>query len=196
MLHLNNSGEPLSVNSTGFLILNDTILLDGGLWDYFVNMNFGGGIVQMGNGVAIGSGNALTINFANSPTGNHFINSIDNGGLTAPGGSVTIGAGAGVWSLSFFISILGGIDVSNISGADISFFPGSTFFSAGAPYVWTDASVQIRVFPGEFVGVKKAGLPANTDFINNVFGVLKDTSGGGVYICYNDAGTLKKVALT
>ncbi len=190
-----DNGEPLSVNSGGFLILNDTILLDGGNWDYFVNMSQGGGRVQMGNGIAIGAANSLTINFANTPHGNRFINSIDNGFLTAPGGSITIGAGAGPWSYSFHISVLGGIDVTNVSGAGLNFFPGSNVFSNGAEYAWNDGT-QDRLFPGEFIGISKAGLPANTDLVAGTFGLIKDTSGGGVYVAYNDAGTIKKVALT
>lgn len=56
--------------------------------------------------------------------------------------------------------------------------------------------------PFSFAGAfSKSGLPATTDFGNGgygagLWGVFKDTSGGGVYLAYNDAGTIKKVALT
>ena len=42
----------------------------------------------------------------------------------------------------------------------------------------------------------KSGLPIATDLAPGTSGVFKDTSGGGVYLAYNDGGTLKKVALT
>ena len=44
--------------------------------------------------------------------------------------------------------------------------------------------------------IHKAGLPAPTDIASGIWTVFKDTSGGGVYVAYNDAGTIKKVALT
>lgn len=43
---------------------------------------------------------------------------------------------------------------------------------------------------------RKAGLPATTDLPAGASGVFKDTTGGGVYLAYNDAGVIKKVALT
>ena len=44
--------------------------------------------------------------------------------------------------------------------------------------------------------IQKSGLPAIGDLAAGQWGVFKDTSGGGVYLAYNDAGTIKKVALT
>lgn len=41
-----------------------------------------------------------------------------------------------------------------------------------------------------------AGLPTTTNLPARTWGVFKDTSGGGVYVAYNDNGTIKKVALT
>lgn len=41
-----------------------------------------------------------------------------------------------------------------------------------------------------------SGLPVATTNLNpQQWGLFKDTSGGGVYVAYNDAGTIKKVAL-
>lgn len=42
----------------------------------------------------------------------------------------------------------------------------------------------------------KSGIPATADLPEGGSGLFKDTSGGGVYLAYNDAGTIKKVALT
>lgn len=44
--------------------------------------------------------------------------------------------------------------------------------------------------------VQKSGLPTNADLLEGTSGLFKDTSGGGVYLAYNDGGTVKKVALT
>ncbi len=191
-IHVNDTGEPLSVNTNGFLILNDTVLLDGGLWDYFINMAQGGGRVQLGNGVAIGSSNSVTINFANSPQGNRFINSIDNGYLTAPGGSVTIGAGAGAWAYKFHLSILGGIDLTNVLGADLTFFPGTSIFSGGAEYAWNDG-IQDRIYPGDFFSVLKSGSPTASDLTAGTNAIFKDTTqpaGFGNALYVNDMGTI------
>lgn len=44
--------------------------------------------------------------------------------------------------------------------------------------------------------LQKSGLPSTSDLAAGTWGVFKDTSGGGVYVAYNDSGTIKKVALT
>lgn len=49
---------------------------------------------------------------------------------------------------------------------------------------------------GQLGVTSKAGLPATSDLPAGTAGVFKDTSGGGVYLAYNDAGVIKKVALT
>lgn len=52
-------------------------------------------------------------------------------------------------------------------------------------------------YDGYFGVVKGSGVPTTTQFPDpNTGGFYKDTSGGGVYAVYNDAGTIKKVALT
>jgi hypothetical protein len=57
----------------------------------------------------------------------------------------------------------------------------------------SSASNSIR--SAQFGVTKKVGLPTTTDLPAGTSGVFKDTSGGGVYLAYNDAGTIKKVAL-
>ncbi len=42
----------------------------------------------------------------------------------------------------------------------------------------------------------QASLPSTANIAAGNWAVFKDTSGGGVYVAYNDAGTIKKVALT
>jgi hypothetical protein len=48
---------------------------------------------------------------------------------------------------------------------------------------------------GGFFGQRISGLPTTSNLLNQTWGVFKDTSGGGVYLAYNDGGTVKKVAL-
>ncbi len=192
--HVHASGEPFNSDTEAIVILNDTVLIDGGLWDNIIRSGQNGGHVQLGNSL-VGGSNSLTISFANSPQGTSFAEVIDFGTVTAPGGSVTIGAGCGTFTNSFQISPTGNINVSNISGAGLNFFPGTGTISFGGEYVWSDG-VQHRSYPGFFLSIIKSGLPANTDLVAGSFGLFKDTSGGGVYLTYNDTGTIKKVALT
>jgi hypothetical protein len=58
-----------------------------------------------------------------------------------------------------------------------------------------DASVTFKN-KTTFAAIQKSGLPAASDISAGYFGMFKDTAGGGVYLAYNDAGTIKKVALT
>lgn len=41
----------------------------------------------------------------------------------------------------------------------------------------------------------KSGVPVAADVAVGDYAIIKDSSGGTVNLCYNDAGTLKKVAL-
>lgn len=40
-----------------------------------------------------------------------------------------------------------------------------------------------------------SGVPTTSVVAEGTSGLFKDTSGGGVYLAYNDAGTIKKVQL-
>lgn len=57
-------------------------------------------------------------------------------------------------------------------------------------------SIEALLNAGGMGVTAKAGLPLVADLPAGASGVFKDTSGGGVYLAYNDAGTIKKVALT
>lgn len=76
-----------------------------------------------------------------------------------------------------------------------------------------DGSGNLNYYPGNSAGqissgggfydgilyspaVQKSGLPTTSDIPSGYWAVFKDTSGGGVYVAYNDSGTIKKVALT
>jgi len=49
---------------------------------------------------------------------------------------------------------------------------------------------------GQLGVTPNSGVPTTSDLPVGGAGVFKDTSGGGVYLAYNDNGTIKKVALT
>lgn len=57
-------------------------------------------------------------------------------------------------------------------------------------------SIETIMRAGSIGVTPKAGLPATADLSAGEAGLFKDTSGGGVYLAYNDGGTIKKVALT
>jgi len=57
------------------------------------------------------------------------------------------------------------------------------------------SSLAVTLKAAQFGVTKKAGLPAVADLPSGTSGVFKDTSGGGVYLAYNDAGIIKKIAL-
>ena len=119
-----------------------------------------------------------TWTFTNTPdfTGVGFVNASVAGSYQKAAGSFT-GASTGQPFIGSFESAVSGINsgVGNVAGI-------------------LDPSCSSDGFVGV---VMAAGLPTTTQFPNqNTGGLYKDTSGGGVYMVYNDAGTIKKVALT
>ncbi len=93
------------------------------------------------------------------------------------------------------------------TGAFLSVLWGSvasldTFLSGSSPNVIDPTSSATFTLGtsqgwGGFGSITKAGLPSTTELpLPNTAAVFKDTSGGGVYLAYNDAGVIKKVALT
>ncbi len=97
--------------------------------------------------------------------------------------------GAGVTGPRYHIGFGGacGLEGQPLGSVGPNFFPGTTagICDPGGTY-------------DGFIGcVQAAGLPTTTQFPDTgTGGLYKDTSGGGVYMVYNDAGTIKKVALT
>ncbi len=103
----------------------------------------------------------------------------------------TVFVNAGVATGRRFESVTGSLitalnDTSTPTFPAITALPGSTdgIVDGTSWYTGTQGAFQ------------KAGLPAATDIVAGSYAVIKDTSGGGVYLCYNDAGIIKKVALT
>lgn len=93
-------------------------------------------------------------------------------------------------------------DVSKLVGYQRGDYP--TLPNADAQWFTTEFtklykainSIEVLLKAGGLGVTKKAGLPTTADLSAGASGVFKDTSGGGVYLAYNDAGTIKKVALT
>jgi hypothetical protein len=139
---------------------------------------------------------------------NNFAIVILTGTYTLPS-TITVGnqfLGAGIWSsidaseTTFSSSTVTG------TGAGITIF--SEIIWSGAPSTVpgnattmdaTSAFFDVTLTNGasRFFATQQAGLPTAAANLNpGAWGVFKDTSGGGVYVAYNDAGTIKKVALT
>jgi hypothetical protein len=91
-----------------------------------------------------------------------------------------------------------------VTGTNINAGNGALFQSDNNLFTDIPGSVQgttdgtVIVGGGSEVGITfrtKAGLPAVADIPRGCWSVMKDTSGGGLYLAGNDAGVLKKVAL-
>lgn len=65
-------------------------------------------------------------------------------------------------------------------------FPGNTAGTVDNTTVMRDASTGIRTLGS----LQHAGVPAASTFPNQTWQVFKDTSGGGVYLGFNDGGTM------
>lgn len=96
-----------------------------------------------------------------------------------------------VWATTFTGSatgsrfeLLGECSITT-GGQGLSFFPGN---SAGSGQVCC-------TYDGQPFAEQISGTPTTSNLAAGMWGVFKDTSGGGVYVAYNDAGTIKKVAL-
>jgi hypothetical protein len=104
-------------------------------------------------------------------------------------------------------TVAGGQAYYVTDGSDLKFinaFAFPTGFNSPIQIDYT-SGVSVGVFPytPQFFGQPIVGLPtaqsgsaSPNGLYTSAWGVFKDTSGGGVYLAYNDAGTIKKVALT
>ena len=116
----------------------------------------------------------------------------DAGGNLVDGDhNVLIGNAAGFNSLvhgSGNILIGDGVEAANDSG---------NYLNLGGVITGNMSTGPMTIsVPWIFEAIQKAGLPTTSDITAGQAAVFKDTSGGGVYLAYNDAGTIKKVALT
>jgi len=65
---------------------------------------------------------------------------------------------------------------------------------------WVASGVAgIRITPTEvtingLAATQQAGVPTTAELAAGLFGIYKDTSGGGVYLAYNDGGTIKTIS--
>jgi hypothetical protein len=73
-------------------------------------------------------------------------------------------------------------------GQNLSYFPGN------APGTYDDTADYDGI---KFCGAQQiSGLPTTSNLSAGFAGVFKDTTGGGVYLAYNDNGVIKSVALS
>lgn len=73
----------------------------------------------------------------------------------------------------------------------------ATWFNTEFGKIKTTINSIVSVMQAGSQGVTEiVGLPTTADLPKDAAGLFKDTSGGGVYLAYNDAGTIKKVQLT
>jgi hypothetical protein len=123
------------------------------------------------------------------------------------------------------LRVSGSVYLQNVAGTSpIAFTAGGAALGAdGANYVsvlgaaagsaptistaGSDTNIDVNIVPkgtgtlkvnssGVVLAKSKSGAPTTTDIPAGLAAVYKDTSGGGVKLYYNDAGTLKSVALT
>ena len=96
------------------------------------------------------------------------------------GGSIYDGTVTGVRFLNqYYCRVFNG-------DPDNTVFPGDT----EGTHDWTSS------YNGTY-GVRRIhGLPTTAQLVTRMSGVFKDLDGGGVYLAYNDEGTIKKVALS
>lgn len=121
---------------------------------------------------------SLTVNqaFAEADTGGTIV--VISNPVTGPGV-------VGPRYLALSGAVIAGTAAAGSMGPN--FFPGTVAGTA-------DPSASYDGYMGAISG---SGLPTTTNFPDpGTGGLYKDTSGGGVYSVYNDAGVIKKVALT
>jgi hypothetical protein len=97
--------------------------------------------------------------------------------------------GGGFTGAQFTLFVNTSLSTDNGPKADLPGQPASNIVDS------TCAAFADSLGIGGFFGVRMSGIPTTSNLLDQTWGVFKDTSGGGVYLAYNDAGTIKKVAL-
>jgi hypothetical protein len=69
-------------------------------------------------------------------------------------------------------------------------------YNDGSMMQWVSASNNGGAGSLLLMGFQKAGAPASGDLPSGTMGLINDTSGGQTWLCYNSAGTIRKVQLT
>ncbi len=128
--------------------------------------------------------------FSGNLTLNVVFAQVDTGGVVYEGGS------GGGYSVTGTVT---GKRFNVATNGNISLFGGSPG-SLGATYYPGNMAGTVgdgtSIYDGFFGAYSGVGLPTTTQFPDaGTCGIYKDTAGGGVYSVYNDAGTIKKVAL-
>jgi hypothetical protein len=188
----NGANDGIDFNTAGCLISFSNCVFTGTTGANVFNMGspYAGAILVGSNTVSGTWSNDLVALFA---TGAYFVSD----GAFVISGTPSFGG----WGLdfsnnkaavAFYSTITGGISGNwlNLDNDGLYVGPLATGTVANTLVNGVLNSVPYRQ------AIHKSGLPATTDIASGVWTVVKDTSGGGVYLAYNDAGTIKKVALT
>jgi hypothetical protein len=69
-------------------------------------------------------------------------------------------------------------------------------YNDGTMMQWVSASNNGGAGSLLLMGFQKAGAPASSDLPSGTMGLINDVSGGQTWLCYNSAGTIRKVQLT
>lgn len=198
-LSLDNNFQNVSLGNVNFDSLSgtfgaghDCIAINGNFSYLQFNTTLGGGTINVAGGwdnfVEIAPDSLLFSQGTFTSTG------------TIAFGTAFLNSSGGIWQdfNSNFSGLAGtgsrykvfaGGKVVSLTGSPLgpNFFPGNT---AGT----VDGASFYDGFIGSYSG---SGLPTTSTFVDPGTGAFyKDTSGGGVYWVFNDAGTIKKVALT
>lgn len=162
---------------------------------------FSGGFLQAGMTI---EGQWAYIHFAQAINCNFFI--LGNGNVVTFTGTPNI-AVFHLGSTNFNYASFNAPFVGSVNPGAVLFQLDSGALLNDASTGWTgsggtanNAWYKGTYYPNNTTGlgaaVQQSGLPSASNLIAGTWGVFKDTSGGGVYVAYNDGGTIKKVALT
>lgn len=153
-----------------------TVTFTGTHCSWFINAQFGAQVFLSG----------LTIVFANSISCSIFANNehgsaVDLISMTYTNPGNVNGKQAGGTTASRY----------RTDNGLLSDFPGSGQAFVDNTLQWFNAGFSLRGASG----IPGASIPSTTVLLPSTWGLFKDNGGGGVYVAYNDAGTIKKVAL-
>lgn len=201
-----SAGDAINVNAPGGAInVLGTMIFNGGGFDY-AYFAFGGAIsisgqTQFKNSVFFFGAFVFSGSFSGQPA--PFPSSVAFASSATFTGTIT--------STSFNVQgTTSTLDLTQLGS--ISVLPGSGWIiTDGGTVIYKDSNSLWHSVTGDIdntgtgaffqsitdrTAARKSGIPATSDLLPEAWNVYKDTSGGGVYLAYNDAGTIKKVQLT
>lgn len=168
----------------------------GNCVDFGMNYTGGGasiayGILLEGTPLTVYSCSTMTISGSLTITGAFL--KIINGGSYNANGNAYVAAGTTGQRYDIGTNSSAAAGPSN-SGTIVPGFMGPNYLPGNSPGTVNDPS---SIYDGYPFFQSISGLPSTTQLNNpGSWAMFKDTSGGGLYLAANDAGVIKKVALT